>query len=67
VYVFPNRRSLVTRCVQAQGRQRLEAVQRMVGRLDKLSKGIGKGNVWDLLTSLMLALAGQPVIKRQPA
>jgi DNA polymerase-3 subunit delta len=67
VYVFPNRRSLVARCVSAQGRRRLEAVQRQVGRLDKLSKGIGKGNVWDLLTSLMLALAGQPVIKRQPA
>jgi DNA polymerase-3 subunit delta len=67
VYVFPNRRALVTRCVRAQGRQQLESVQRLVGQLDKLSKGIGKGSVWDLLTSLMLALAGQPVIRRQPA
>jgi hypothetical protein len=40
----------------------LESVQRQVSQLDKLNKGIGVGNSWDLLTRLMLELAGKPVL-----
>ena len=64
-YVFANRRSLVAKCIAARPRRVLESVQRQVSQLDKLSKGIGQGNTWDLLTTLMLQLAGKPVITRR--
>jgi DNA polymerase-3 subunit delta len=64
-YVFANRRALVSKCIAARPRRVLESVQRQVSQLDKLSKGIGQGNTWDLLTTLMLQLAGKPVITRR--
>lgn len=61
-YVFANRRALVAKCIAARPRRVLESVQRQVSQLDKLNKGIGVGNSWDLLTRLMLELAGKPVL-----
>jgi hypothetical protein len=32
-----------------------------LARLDALAKGIGRGNVWDGLADIALALAGRPL------
>jgi DNA polymerase III subunit delta len=66
-YVFANRRSLVGACLRARSRLQLESVQQQVSQLDKLFKGIGTGNPWDLLTTLLLRLAGKPVIANRAA
>jgi hypothetical protein len=33
-----------------------------LARLDALAKGIGRGNVWDHLRDVALALAGRPAL-----
>jgi len=39
---------------------------RALARLDAVSKGIGRGNAWDELRTLALALAGNPVLPLAP-
>ena len=40
----------------------LAPLLRALARLDALSKGIGRGNAWDELRDLALALAGHPAL-----
>jgi hypothetical protein len=35
--------------------------------MDKLFRGIGTGTTWDLLTTLLMRLAGKPVIANRAA
>jgi hypothetical protein len=41
----------------------LPPLARALARLDALSKGIGRGNAWDELRTVALALAGKPAIR----
>jgi len=66
-YVFANRRPLVSTCLRARSRLQLESVQQQVSQLDKLFRGIGTGTTWDLLTTLLMRLAGKPVIANRAA
>ncbi|MEX2326767.1 MAG: DNA polymerase III subunit delta, partial [Pseudomonadales bacterium] len=61
--VWPKRKTLVARCLRAHQSKTLLGLQRDVGRIDRLIKGIGKGEPWTELTDLVLALAGRPVFQ----
>lgn len=60
--VWPKRKGIVSKCLKSRRLDEMLALQRQVGHIDRLVKGIGQGDPWDELTDIVLALAGAPPI-----
>lgn len=58
--VWGPRQAQVKRALQRLSRTTLEAALRHAGRIDCLIKGIGRGNLWDELLRLGIALGASP-------
>jgi DNA polymerase-3 subunit delta len=58
--VWGKRQSAMERAARRVGEGDLAAMTTAAARLDALSKGIGRGDAWDDLAALALALAGKP-------
>ncbi len=56
--VMSKRTRVVGRCVSAHSVVDFESMIQHLSRIDKMIKGIGQGNPWDELTSLVLHLSG---------
>lgn len=63
--VWNKRKSLVAKCLRRHRLAELLVLQSQIARIDKMIKGIVKGDAWALLTDVMLSLAGKPVISRE--
>jgi len=61
--VWPKRKAIVARCLRSHRLESLLQLQSEVSRIDKMVKGIGRGDPWIVLTDVMLALAGRPAMK----
>jgi len=58
--VWGKRQAALERAVKRLSPHDVERMLAALARLDALSKGIGRGNVWDDFTALALAVAGKP-------
>ena len=56
--VWAKRKSAVGKCLRSQNVGSLRTCLRRLGKIDRQIKGIGKGDPWDELESLLLNLAG---------
>lgn len=61
--VWGKRQAAMERAARRLAPATLTPIARALARLDALSKGIGRGNVWDELRTVALALAGKPAIR----
>jgi DNA polymerase III subunit delta len=59
--VWGKRQAAMERAVRRVQPSALPSLLTRLARLDALAKGIGRGNVWDALRELALALAGRPL------
>ncbi len=59
--VWGKRQAAMERAVRRVPPSTLPSLLMRLARLDALAKGIGRGNVWDALRELALALAGRPL------
>jgi DNA polymerase III subunit delta len=59
--VWGKRQGAMERAAQRVAAASLPALLLRLARLDALAKGIGRGDVWDALRGLALALAGRPL------
>ena len=59
--VWGKRQAAMERAVRRVAPASLPSLLTRLARLDALAKGIGRGNVWDALRELALALAGRPL------
>jgi DNA polymerase-3 subunit delta len=60
--VWGRRQAALERAVRRVRPDVVVALLRALARLDAVSKGIGRGNAWDDLATLALALAGKPAL-----
>lgn len=60
--VWGKRQGALERAARRVPRAAVAPLLRALGRLDALSKGIGRGNAWDELRNVALALAGTPAL-----
>jgi DNA polymerase-3 subunit delta len=60
--VWGKRQSALERAVNRVAPSEISPLLVATARLDALSKGIGRGNVWDELATTALALAGKPAL-----
>jgi len=60
--VWGKRQSALERAAQRVAPSLIAPLLTAAARLDSLSKGIGRGNVWDELSATALALAGKPAL-----
>jgi DNA polymerase-3 subunit delta len=60
--VWSSRQPLLRRALQRQTPARLEALLRESVRIDQVIKGMGEGDPWEALESLLIALAGGPAL-----
>lgn len=60
--VWGKRQGALERAARRVAPEVLGSLQRALGRLDALSKGLGRGNAWDELQSVALSLAGRPAL-----
>ena len=58
--VWQSRQSLMRRALQRLQRRQIELLLRESVRIDLLAKGVGSGDAWEELESLLVALAGGP-------
>lgn len=63
--VWQKRKRLVGKCLKRHKLDTFLSLEQSVGRIDKLVKGIGKGEPWDELATVMLSLAGKPPIRSE--
>lgn len=56
--VWAKRKSAVGKCLRNQNIGSLRTCLRRLGKIDRQIKGIGRGDPWDELESLLLNLAG---------
>jgi DNA polymerase-3 subunit delta len=59
--VWGKRQAAMERAARRLSAADLPPLLRALGRLDAVSKGIGRGNAWDELAATALALAGKPM------
>jgi DNA polymerase III subunit delta len=59
--VWGKRQAAMERAARRVAPSALPSLLTRLARLDALAKGIGRGNVWDALRELALALAGRPL------
>ena len=59
--VWGKRQAAMERAARRVRPSQLPSMLLRLARLDALAKGIGRGNVWDALRELALALAGRPL------
>jgi len=62
--VWEQRKPVVRRGLQRHGRLRWQQMLRRAARIDRLIKGIDKGNPWDELLQLVLLMAGARLFRR---
>ena len=62
VRVWGKRQSALERAARRVPAQSIAPMLRALATLDAVSKGIGRGNAWDDLRTLALALAGKPAL-----
>ena len=60
--VWGKRQAAMERAARRVSRESLPGLVRALARLDALSKGIGRGSMWDELRSLAMAFAGAPAV-----
>jgi DNA polymerase-3 subunit delta len=60
--VWGKRQAALERAVRRVAPDLVVSLLRALARLDAVSKGIGRGNAWDDLVTLALALAGKPAL-----
>jgi len=60
--VMSKRTGLVSRCVRAHSVAQFELMIQQLSRIDKMIKGIGEGEPWDELTTLVLKLSGKDFV-----
>lgn len=65
--VWQKRKPLVTRCLRSKNLKQLLALQARVSRIDKMVKGIGRGDPWSELTDVVMSLAGKPPVSQLKA
>jgi DNA polymerase-3 subunit delta len=58
--VWGKRQAAMERAVRRVSAQALQTMLGALARLDALSKGLGRGNAWDDVAALAMAIAGQP-------
>lgn len=58
--VWQNRREMIKNAVRRLSEVRLKELSSKASHVDKVTKGFAKGNIWDELLILALALAGEP-------
>jgi DNA polymerase-3 subunit delta len=58
--VWGKRQQAMEKAVRRIGADEVVPLLAALARIDALSKGIGRGNAWDELTALALAIAGKP-------
>lgn len=56
--VWQKKKPLVTRCLKENSRDKLQALQARVARIDWMVKGLATGDPWDELASILAALCG---------
>lgn len=61
-HVWSSRQPLLRRALQRQTPAKLEALLRESVRIDQMIKGMGEGEPWEALESLLIALAGGPAL-----
>jgi DNA polymerase-3 subunit delta len=61
--VWGKRQGALERAARRVAAPSIPPLLRALAKLDALSKGIGRGNAWDDLTTLALALAGTPILE----
>ncbi|MCB1645041.1 MAG: DNA polymerase III subunit delta [Pseudomonadales bacterium] len=57
------KKALVGKCIRAHSAAELQFMLAELGRLDKYLKGMAEGSAWDVMTEVLLRLAGRPVLK----
>ena len=63
-YLLKRRKPILTNAVRRLSERSLREMLQYSSKIDRLIKGLDKGNVWDELLTLTLYLGGQPPITR---
>lgn len=64
--VWNKRKPIVAKCLRRHPMAGLLALQSRTAQVDKMVKGMTKGDAWALLVDVMLSLAGKPVMDGLP-
>ncbi len=63
-YMLKRRKPILTNAINRLSERSLREMLQYSGKIDRLIKGLDKGNIWDELLTLTLYLAGHPPIAR---